>query len=279
MGLSPQLEAQLQNARLGLLLPVLRDLGVECCGDLKFINEGDIGGRQDISLIMKRRFLEWRDKMQEPGDNSSSEAESECSPRQSQLLDLTQEVSMRNANKALLAASPKASARTSSSIDHSTAASTTFSRQQPPIGSSHDMPMPSLPTQTPRTRAMPFVDVLRELENLDIALKEERERGSNLVEEKEVLEQNHARDMKMLEEMLQHAYAEIEGLKSTIAAHQMQGGGKHTFDERRDDAVLNQFLNEERVTFAPRDSVTEDDNLAWCEPRESVMEDEPEMEQ
>jgi len=252
MVLSPQLEAHLQNARLGVLVPVLLDLGVEYCEDLKFMNEGDFGGRSDISMIQKRRFLEWRDKMLQAGGDSSSEAESFCEhqPRPSQLLDLTQDGSIRNATKGHIEASP--SARTQSSVDRSTAASTSGYRPQQVNGPPHDMPM-SLPTQTPRTRAMPFVDVLRELENLDVALKDERERSSALEEEKQVLVQNHTRDMKMLEEMLQHAYVEIEQLKSTIAA----------WEHTKTEVGPNRDLNEERVTFAPR---------------ESVIEDEPEME-
>jgi len=259
MVLSPQLEAHLQNARLGVLVPVLLDLGVEYCEDLKFMNEGDFGGRNDISMIQKRRFLEWRDKMLQASGDSSSEAESFCErqPRPSQLLDLTQDGTIRNLTKGHMEASP--SARTQSSVDRSTAASTSGYRPPQVNGPPHDMPM-SLPTQTPRTRAMPFVDVLRELENLDVALKDERERSSALVEEKQVLDQNHKRDMKMLEEMLAHAYVEIEQLKSTIVAWEHT---KTNSLENIDDVDPNRDLNEERVTFAPR---------------ESVIEDEPEME-
>jgi len=272
MGLSPQLEAQLQNARLGLFVSVLLDLGVEYCEDLKFMKEGDIGGRKDISLIQKRRFLEWRDSMLQTGGDTSSDAESqsEHEPRPSALLDLTQDGgSMRSAGKARLEASPMTPttlSRTQSSIDHSTAASTNMR--------SSDNDARGLPMQTPRTRAMPFVDVLRELENLDIALKEERERSSNLVEEKQVLEENHARDMKMLECMLQHAYVEIEQLKSTIAAweHSKTNSSEKSTSWASLENLVGQPSSperDERVTFAPRESVIEDepDGEPMMEPR------------
>merc|ERR1719149_325698 len=224
-------------------------------------------------MIQKRRFLEWRDKMLQASGDSSSEAESFCErqPRPSQLLDLTQDGSIRNVTKAHIEASP--SARTQGSADRSTAASTSGYRPQQVNGPPHDMPT-SMPTQTPRSRAMPFVDVLRELENLDVALKDERERSSALVEEKQVLDQNHKRDMKMLEEMLAHAYVEIEQLKSTIAAweHSKTNSSEKSMSWASLENLVGQPSSperDERVTFAPRESVIEDepDGEPMMEPR------------
>merc|ERR1719272_2425458 len=75
---------------------------------------------------------------------------------------------------------------------------------------------PALPMQTPRTRAMPLVEVLREVENLDLALQAEREKCAKLSEElelerencreiaeaKQAYEESHSRDIVMLEDMM-----------------------------------------------------------------------------
>lgn len=63
-----------------------------------------------------------------------------------------------------------------------------------------------------------MVEVTRKLEHLEQALSEERQNSSRLAEEKLASEENHSRDVTMLERMLHQALAENERLQATVSA-------------------------------------------------------------
>lgn len=73
MVIAAQLESQLQTARLGSLLPILLELGVERTEDLDHIEDSDIEKRNDITVIHKRRFLEWKANVLEVGSTVSDD--------------------------------------------------------------------------------------------------------------------------------------------------------------------------------------------------------------
>eukprot|EP00429_Kryptoperidinium_foliaceum_P053011 CAMPEP_0176097624 /NCGR_PEP_ID=MMETSP0120_2-20121206/48947_1 /TAXON_ID=160619 /ORGANISM="Kryptoperidinium foliaceum, Strain CCMP 1326" /LENGTH=135 /DNA_ID=CAMNT_0017431627 /DNA_START=43 /DNA_END=451 /DNA_ORIENTATION=- len=61
-----------------------------------------------------------------------------------------------------------------------------------------------------------IMDAMRELERLEMALVEERQRGARLEEERRALEEARERDVSMLEGMLHQALKENELLKARI---------------------------------------------------------------
>jgi DNA repair exonuclease SbcCD ATPase subunit len=172
MAPNPNLENQLQSARLEAIIPVLAELGVECCEDLEFIEDHDIDDRKDITLIHKRRFFEWRAKVLEIPN-----------------LDVA-----------------------------STACSSESSRRH--LGSPMGVPQLDLPSQTPRTRARPLVQVLQELQLLDDALQEERDRSSDLMAELQEERRKHAAVVAELEEARRHSK---ELAKEVVHARNMAG--------------------------------------------------------
>jgi len=243
MAVSQNLESQLQSARLEALLPVLSELGVECCEDLEFIEEEDVEERSDITVIHKRRFFEWREKILEiPNLEVASTA---CSSESSR----------------------KMSAQLGSPMSRLDMPQAEFDRPSS---------LPVWPVQTPRTRARPLVHVLHELQLLDEALEEERDRreriaeelqeqrnmcsklvaeleeerqhskglakelahacnangsddlqaerkhSARIVEEKKANEDNHSRDIAVLEEMLEHLIKDNMALKAKVAACEPQ---------------------------------------------------------
>lgn len=164
MALAPNLESQLEAARLGALLPVLLELRVVRCEDLEFMDEGDIEKREDITMVQKRRFLEWRAKFLEARAaqsscwelSSSSSAFQDAGSLQSTIF----QVDCEQHHEA--------------QIKHPQASR---------AGSKGNASSVAMPQQTPRSRAMPLLEVLREVEHLDIALQTERERNAALTAE------------------------------------------------------------------------------------------------
>merc|ERR1719201_1727605 len=82
-----------------------------------------------------------------------------------------------------------------------------------------------LPMQTPRSRAMPLVHVLRELEALDIALKDERIRCEAFEME---LHEMHEKSATMTEqlhderELSKRLVEELERLRNATASEEVQ---------------------------------------------------------
>lgn len=217
----PSLESKLQAARLDVLLPVLLELGVECSEDLEFIEERDIENRDDITPVHKRRFLEWKAKLLEESSTSAS-------------------------SRTTLPESPsQAAAHTLKAVDNQIGSE--HAHQIPPhcgqasqASSSTDRPsvagVPSLPmpSQTPRTRVLPLVQVLRELEEIDLSLQEERIRSASITEE---LQEERKRN-KRLDDELQEARTHS---KSIAEAPQEDGKLSTTLSMR-----MAQELQEER---------------------------------
>jgi len=82
-----------------------------------------------------------------------------------------------------------------------------------------------------------LVEAFQELERLELALVDERQRGIQLNEEKLAAEASHARDVTMLEKMLQQIIAENGSLAGRLAAWEaskLQGG---TTDHSEADAA------------------------------------------
>lgn len=217
MTLAAELESKLNAARLRVLVPVLVELGVECSNDLEFMQESDINSRNDISVIQKRRFLDLRAKIMESDGTTTSDDEDDHQ---------LHEVKMYCAGSEGTGSTQTAD----------------FSRSQP-TGC-------KLPPQTPRTRALPLVEILREVENLDEALKEEREKTAKLTEEKRHLVENHARDISMLEDMLQSLLAENESLKATVAAWEVKHGPSGGYRPH----VINEVVDEDEDEPEPCES-------------------------
>jgi len=72
-----------------------------------------------------------------------------------------------------------------------------------------------------------LVEAFQELERLELALVQERQRGVQVNEEKLAAEESHARDVDMLEKMLQQIIAENGSLAGRLAAWEaskLQGG-------------------------------------------------------
>jgi len=72
-----------------------------------------------------------------------------------------------------------------------------------------------------------LVEAFQELERLELALVQERQRGVQVNEEKLSAEESHARDVDMLEKMLQQIIAENGSLAGRLAAWEaskLQGG-------------------------------------------------------
>merc|ERR1719408_785634 len=63
-----------------------------------------------------------------------------------------------------------------------------------------------------------MVEVVRELERLEQALQQERRNSTKLADEKNACEENHSRDVAMLEGMLQQTLTENERLQATVSA-------------------------------------------------------------
>jgi len=61
------------------------------------------------------------------------------------------------------------------------------------------------------------VEAVKELERVELALVQERQKSARLLEEKITSEESHSRDVKMLEGMLSQVIAENERLSSRIA--------------------------------------------------------------
>jgi len=72
MGLTPELESQLQAARLEAFAPVLAELGVETIADLEFVQDGDFESLENVTTLQKRRFLDWKTKTLDEQTKSSS---------------------------------------------------------------------------------------------------------------------------------------------------------------------------------------------------------------
>jgi len=72
MGLTPELESQLQAARLEAFAPVLAELGVETIADLEFVQDGDFDSLENVTTLQKRRFLDWKTKTLDEQTRSSS---------------------------------------------------------------------------------------------------------------------------------------------------------------------------------------------------------------
>jgi hypothetical protein len=169
MVLESQLEAQLQAARLESLLPVLTELGVERCDDIEFLEEQDIEKRSDITVIQKRRFFEWKASLLEIGSTASCES--------------TMMAKMSTERQKL--GLPRIS-HMPQSPSHCSSVSVS------------EEPSSSNPPQTARTRAQPLIQVLREMEVLDMALKEERARCAKLAHD---LEEERNKSRRMAEEL------------------------------------------------------------------------------
>jgi hypothetical protein len=248
MVIAPKLESQLQTARLGSLLPVLAELGVECTDDLELLQDGDIEKRSDLSVILKRRFLEWKANQLEVGSTKSYEStlitelagrgtlerttdRINCGPMsdrqrpsdpQSSRPPMINKISLPLLEATTASLPPETSPLRTQPLGGYAAGGTSSSGNTPPIPA------------TPRTRVLPMLQVLRELEALDQALQEERERCKNLdeelqeerdrtaklAEEKKANEEGHARDISALEEMLQHLINENKSLRATDSGRQ-----------------------------------------------------------
>jgi len=63
-----------------------------------------------------------------------------------------------------------------------------------------------------------LVEAFRELERLELALVEERQRSAQLLEDKQAAEASHARDVAMLEKMLQQVLSENDRLSGQLTA-------------------------------------------------------------
>jgi len=72
MGLTPELESQLQAARLEAFAPVLAELGVETIADLEFVQDSDFESLENVTTLQKRRFLDWKTKTLDEQTKSSS---------------------------------------------------------------------------------------------------------------------------------------------------------------------------------------------------------------
>jgi len=66
---------------------------------------------------------------------------------------------------------------------------------------------------------------------LELDLQEERERSSRIAEEKQVNEENHSRDMAMLEQLIQKVMADNELLKNTVATLEAKDTASETKSE------------------------------------------------
>jgi len=241
MALNQDLETQLQSARLEALLPVLSELGVECCEDLEFIEDGDVEKRKDITVIHKRRFLEWRAKfLESPNLEVASTA---CSSESSRRI----------------------SAHTGSPLSRLDISQVEFDRpSSSPV---------RIPAQTPRTRARPLVHVLHELQLLDDALQEERDRSARLAEELQEQRNRYADMVVDLEEERQHSKSLAEELvraRNSNATDELQAERKHSAriveekkanedNHARDIAVL-----EEMVEHLIKDNMALKAKVAAC---------------
>jgi hypothetical protein len=63
-----------------------------------------------------------------------------------------------------------------------------------------------------------MVEVVRELERSEQALQQERRNSTKLADDKNACEENHSRDVAMLEGMLQQTLTENERLQATVSA-------------------------------------------------------------
>jgi len=76
----------------------------------------------------------------------------------------------------------------------------------------------SSPLLAPAPQSSDLVEAMHELEHLEHALVEERRRTAQLLEEKRAAEESHARDVEMLERMLQQVLGQNEELSAQVAA-------------------------------------------------------------
>lgn len=111
-----------------------------------------------------------------------------------------------------------------------------------------------------------MVEVVRELERLEQALQQERRNSAKLADEKKSTEENHSRDVAMLEGMLHQTLTENERLQATVSALRASCVL----------ATIPEVIDTEKGTpptkDSPEDDVNKDQNLA-----PEVLE-EPEME-
>eukprot|EP00427_Karlodinium_veneficum_P010441 CAMPEP_0169077624 /NCGR_PEP_ID=MMETSP1015-20121227/8979_1 /TAXON_ID=342587 /ORGANISM="Karlodinium micrum, Strain CCMP2283" /LENGTH=199 /DNA_ID=CAMNT_0009137163 /DNA_START=52 /DNA_END=651 /DNA_ORIENTATION=- len=66
------------------------------------------------------------------------------------------------------------------------------------------------------------IEALRELERLELALVQEKQHSSRLLDQKRAVEESHTRDVEMLERMLKQVLAENELLRSKVEASKIQ---------------------------------------------------------
>jgi len=264
MVLAPTLEVQLQTARLEALLPVLKELGVECCEDVEFLEEKDIEKRDDLTVIHKRRFLEWRAKLMDISSTASTES---ITAARFSGEKMQRQHSGMTAEKRCMSPQP-APQSPASSQGYPVSSSGNFSTRIPmPVVSARGQPMSSrmcmshvpsaqsmshvpspttdcdgLPLQTPRSRAMPLVHVLRELEALDVALKDERIRCEAFEME---LHEEHEKNATMTEqlhderELSKRLVEELERLRNATASEEVQ-------EERKRSEEFMEELRQER---------------------------------